>query len=150
MLTLLLFTVLVHNTPDGLEQKACIYFFESLFKENYDGYKVIEFENRTDTSRYWGVVYQCDNWDEKTKGNIVSTKPSNSVYVQANNTVVSTKKIQKNSRRLKMFVYSKIKVDDHYYVSIAVYKKFHFVDYYFIRFDSTGEIIDSCKTGEVI
>jgi hypothetical protein len=58
--------------------------------------------------------------------------------------------IRKNSGRLKVYVYSNIKVGNNYFVSISTYKKFRFTEYYFIKFDNEGNIIETCKTAEII
>jgi len=70
--------------------------------------------------------------------------------VKANAAGIKVKKIRKNSARLKVYVYSRIKVDNCYFVSIATYRKLRFTGYYFIKFDGEGNIIETCETGEII
>jgi len=149
-LTLIFLTTILADTPDNLEQKACDYFFDNIFSQDYKDYKVIEFQNQTDTSKYWGIVHQCKSWDQTTKGQIISATPAKTIDIKANTVDIRIKGINKNSGRLKIYVYSHIKVGDNYYVSIATYRKLRFAEYYFIKFDKEGRIIDTCKTGEII
>lgn len=149
-LTLVILTTFLSATPDGLEQKACDYFFSTIFRQEYQDYKVIEFQNQTDTSAYRGIVYQCKDWDQTTKGQIMSSKPARTVTIKANTQDIRVKTIRKNSARLKVYVYSNIKVGDNYFVSIATYRKLRFAEYYFIKFDSDGNIVGMCKVGEII
>ena len=85
-----------------------------------------------------------------TKEKIISSTPGKVVDVKANVTGLKVRKIKENSRRLKVSVSSRIKVDNTYFVSIATYRKLRFTEYYFIRFDKDGNIIETCKTGEII
>jgi hypothetical protein len=149
-LTVFLLATLFAETTDSLEQKACDYFFDNIFGREYRDYKVVEFQNTTDTSRYWGVVHQCKNWDEATKGEIVSAMPSRAVEIEANTNATRVKRINKRSGLLKIYVYSNIRVGENYYVSVAAYRKLRFAEYYFIKFDNKGTIIDTCKAGEII
>jgi hypothetical protein len=148
-LTLIILTFL-SDTPDSLEQKACDYFFDNIFRQEYQDYKVIEFQNQTDTSKYRGIVHQCKNWDQTTKEQIMSSAPGKTVGVKANTTAIRVKKIKQKSGRLKVYVYSSVKVGGNYFVSIATYRKLRFTEYYFIQFDNAGNIIGTCKTGEII
>jgi len=149
-LTIFSLTSLLSDTANNFEQKACDYFFENIFTQEYKDYKVIEFQTQTDTSKYWGVVHQCENWDQTTKGKIISSTPGKMVVVKANTPNIKLRKIRKSSGRLKVYVYSRVKVDNTYFVSIATYRKLRFAEYYFIRFDKEGNIIETCKTGEII
>jgi hypothetical protein len=149
-LTFFLLAISLPDRPDNLEQKACDYFFNNIFNKEYNEYKVIEFQNQTDTSKYWGVVYQCKNWDQTTREQITSATPGETVDVKANTAHIKVKRIRKTSGRLKVYVYSHIKVNDNYFVSIATYRKLRFAEYYFIKFDKEGNIIDTCKAGEII
>lgn len=133
-----------------MEQKACDYFFANIFSKEYSDYKVIEFDNETDTSKYWSIVHKCKNWDEKTKGNIMSGTPDKSTKVIAKGADLRVKRRTRNSGRLKVGVWSKIKVSGYYFVLIRVYRKKEFVVYYFIELDSDGNIIETCKQGETI
>jgi hypothetical protein len=148
-LTIFLLTSLPSGTTDNFEQKACDYFFENVFNQEYKDYKVIEFQTQTDTSKYWGIVHQCENWDQTTRDKIISSTPGEMVFVKAN-TNIKLRKIRKNSGRLKVYVYSRVKVENTYFVSIATYRKLRFAEYYFIRFDKEGNVIEACKTGEII
>jgi hypothetical protein len=134
----------------SLEQKACDYFFANIFKEEYPDYKVIEFDNQTDTTRYWGIVHKCKNWDDKTKSQIVSAIPDKSTQVIATTTDVRVKKRTKNSGRLKIGVWSKIKVGDNNFVLIGTYRKLRFAKYFLIELDREGKVIGTCKQGEII
>ena len=71
MIKLIILSLLTTFTDTSLEQKACDYFFANIFRAEYPDYKVIEFDNQTDTTTYWGIVDKCENWDDKTKGQIV-------------------------------------------------------------------------------
>jgi len=151
MIKLAILSLLTTFTDPGtsLEQKACDYFFSNLFKNEYADYKVIEFDNQTDTTRYWGIVHKCSNWDNKTKGQIVSVTPEKSTRVTAN-TDVRVRRTTKNSGRLKIAVWTKIKVDDSYFVLIGAYRKLRFAEYFFIELDKDGNVIGTCKQGEII
>ena len=150
-LALILLTTLLSDAPDSLEQKACDYFFDNIFRQEYQHYKVIEFQNQTDASDWnIGIVHQCKNWNQAIKGQIISSTPANTVDIKANTADVRVKKIEKNSRRLKVYVHSNIKVGDSYFVSITIYRKLRFADHYFIEFDNDGNIIHICETGEII
>jgi hypothetical protein len=149
-LTLILFATIFSDSTDNLEQKASDYFFDNFFQQDYAAYKVIEFKNLTDTSKYYGIIHKCENWDKETKYQIMSTKPSESVDIKAKTKDIKVKEIKKNSGRLKIYVYSSVKVGDNYFVSIATYKKLHFANYYFIKFNKDGNVIDTCRTGEII
>jgi hypothetical protein len=149
-LTLILLTITFSDSTDNLEQKASDYFFDNVFNQDYKEYKIIEFKNLTDTSKYYGIIHKCEDWDKETKYQIMSTKPGESVDITAKTKDVKIKNIKTNSGRLKIYVYSKVKVGDNYFVSIATYRKLHFANYYFIKFDKDGNIIDTCSTGEII
>src|SRR5687767_14569665 len=96
-LIFVLLTTVVSDKPDRLEQKASDYFFDNIFGQNYNDVKVIEFQNQTDTSKYWGTVHQCKNWDQKTSGLIMSSIPGKSVNVKAKREDIKIKSISKNS-----------------------------------------------------
>ena len=149
-LTLIFFLTTFTGQGTSLEQKACDYFFANIFKEEYPDYKVIEFDNQTDTTRYWGIVHKCKNWDNKTKRQIVSAIPDKSTQVIATTTDVRVKKRTKNSGRLKIGVWSKIKVGDNYFVLIGTYRKLRFAEYFLIELDNEGKILVTCKQGEII
>lgn len=149
-LTLILFTTIFSQSTGDLEQKACDYFFDTIFKQEYQDYKVIEFKTRTDTSKYYAIVHKCKNWDTATNVQIMSAHPSESVDVKAKLKEIKVKNIRKNSARLKISVYSRVKVGDNYFVSIAAYRKLRFANYYFFKFDKDGNIIETCKAGEII
>ncbi len=149
-LTIVLFLTSFTNPDTSLEQKACDYFFASIFKNEYPDYKVIEFDNRTDTTRYCGIVNKCENWNAKTTEQIASATPDKSTQVTASRAEIKVKKRITNSGRLKIRVWSKIKVDDNYFVLIGVYRKLRFAEYFFIELDRHGKVIGSCKQGEII
>lgn len=148
-LTLVLFTTIFFNSTDSLEQRATDYFFNVIFRGDYQGYKVIEFSNQTDTARYYGI-HKCENWDAYTKNLIVSTSPDKSTNVKVDLKDIRIKDVRQNSGRLKVYIHSKVKIGASYFVSIVVYKKIHFVNRYLIQFNESGDIIDMCKTGEII
>ena len=148
-LTMLFFLTALMDSGTSLEQKACDYFFSDIYKNEYPDYKVIEFDNQTDTTKYWGVVHKCKNWDNKTKGQIGSTTPDKSTLVTAT-TDVRIRQTTKNSGRLKIAVWSKIKVGDSYFVLIGAYRKLRFAEYFFIELNKEGKVIGTCKQGEII
>ena len=149
-LTILFLLTTITEPKPGLEQKAVDYFFANMFKEEYPDYSVIEFDNETDTTRYWGIVHQCNIWDDKTKGQIVSATPDKSTKVIPTTTDVKVKRRKRNSGRLRIGVWSKIEVGDNYFVLIRVYRKLRFAEYFFIELDREGKVISTCKQGEII
>jgi hypothetical protein len=149
-LTTLFFLMIFTDQGTSVEQKACDYFFANIFKTEYPDYKVIEFDNKTDTTRYWGIVQKCKNWDDKTKGQIVSAIPGKSTAVIASTTDVRVKKRTKNSGRLKIGVWSKIKVGDNYFVLIQTYRQLRFAEYFLIELNKEGKVVGTCKQGEII
>jgi hypothetical protein len=148
-LTLILFIIIFPDSTDNLEQKASDYFFDNIFKQEFQAYKVIEFKKQTDTSKY-GIVHKCGNWDKEIKYQIMSAASPKAIDIKANVKGIKVKSIGKNSGRLKIYVCSSVKVGDNYFVSIAAYRKLHFVNYYFIKFDRDKNIVETCKTGEII
>lgn len=148
-LTILLLTIFT-DPGTSLEQKACDYFFSNIFKDEYADYKVIEFDNQTETTKYWGIIHKCHNWDDKTKGQIISATPDESIQVVATTTDVRVKKRTNNSGRLKIGVWSKIKVGDNYFVLIGTCRKLRFAEYFLIELDEEGKVIETCKQGEII
>lgn len=146
----ILFLTIFNDPVANLEQKACDYFFSNIFKNRYADYKLVEFDNLTDTTRYWGIVQNCKNWNDKTKGQIVSTTPDKSTQVTATTKVARVKRTKKNSGRLKIRVWSKIKVGDNYLVLIKTYRKLRFAEYFFIELDKEGKIVQTCEQGEII
>jgi uncharacterized protein YuzE len=41
-------------------------------------------------------------------------------------------------------------VDDSYFVLIGAYRKLRFAEYFFIELDKDGNVIGTCKQGEII
>jgi hypothetical protein len=152
MIRLTIIFLLTTFTDPGtsVEQKACDYFFSDIFKKEYPDYKIIEFDNQTDTSRYWGIVHKCTNWDKETKRQILSATPDKSTQVIAITSGLKVKKTTKNSGRLRIGVWSKIKVGDNYFVLIGAYRKLRFAEYFLIELDKNGNVIGTCKQGEII
>lgn len=152
MIKLTILSLLTTFTGPGtsLEQKACDYFFSNIFKNEYADYKVIEFDNQTDTTRYWGIVHNCNNWGDKTKEQIESATPDKSIQIIATVTGVRVKKTTKNSGRLKIGVWSKVKIGDNYFVLIGAYRKLRFAEYFLIELDKEGKVTGTCKQGEII
>jgi len=149
-LTILSLLTTFTEPKTSLEQKACDYFFSEIFKKEYADYKAVEFDNKTDTAGYWGIVHGCMNWDDRTKGQIVSAIPEKPTQVTATVTDVRIKKTRRNSGRLKIHVSSRIKVENTYFVLIGAYRKLRFAEYFFIELDKAGNIIGTCKEGEII
>lgn len=116
----------------SLEQKACDHFFANIFRTEYPHYKVIEFDNQTDTTRYWGIVDKCQNWNDNTKRQILSRTPDKSTHVIATPANVRVKKRTKNSGRLKIGVWSKIEIGNNYFVLVGAYRKLRFAEYFFL------------------
>ncbi|MBX2967084.1 MAG: hypothetical protein KF845_13140 [Cyclobacteriaceae bacterium] len=149
-LAIALLTTTFADTTTSLEQKACDHFFSDIFRKEYAGYKVVEFDNQTDTAKYWGIVYGCKNWDEKTKEQIVSATPDKSTVVTVSLNDLKIKKMRTNSNRLKIHVSSKIRVGNNYFVLIGTYRKLRFAEYFYVELDHAGNIIGTCKKGEII
>jgi len=148
-LTIIFLLTTFTDSETSLEQRACDYFFDNVFKNEYPDYKVIEFDNQTDTTKYWGIIHKCTNWDDKTKGQILSATPDKSIRVTATTDIRVTKRTR-NSGKLKIGVWSKIKVGDSYFVLIGTYRKLRFAEYFLIELDMDGKIIGTCKQGEII
>ena len=134
----------------SLEQIATDYFFSDIFREEYPDYKAIEFDNQTDTSRYWSTTYKCVNWDDEIKRQILSSTPDRSTQVTATVTDLRVKKVTRNSGKLRISVWSKVKVGNSYFVLIGAYRKLRFSEYFLFELDSEGRIIQMCKQGEII
>jgi hypothetical protein len=150
ILTMLSLLTTFTDPEKSLEQKACDYFFANIFKDEYPDYKAIEFDNQTDTTKYLESVHKCNNWDDKTKAQIVSTTPDKSTHVSATATDLKVKRTKKNSGGLKIAVWSRVRVGNNYFVIIRAYRKLRFVEYFFIELDKEGKIIGTCKQGEII
>ena len=149
-LTIIFFLTIFTDFETSLEQNACDYFFVNVFKNNHPDYNAIEFDDQTDTTKYLGIVYKCENWNEKTKEQIVSTIPDKSTRVSANTQDVRVKKSAKNSGKLNIRVWSKIKVGDNYFVLIGAYRKLRFAEYFLFELNGEGKVIEVCKQGEII
>ena len=145
---LLLETVLSESTPN-YEQLSADYFFGTIWRQKYEDYKTIEFDNRTDTSIYIGHVYGCKEWIEEEKAEIAKAKRIGHVELNSRPTDIQIKK-RSNSRRLKLTIGTKIRLTDKVIVQISVYKPFEFVDHYFMKLNEAGQILDHCEFNEVI
>lgn len=145
---LLLGTVLGESSPD-YEQLTADYFFGTIWKQKYEHYKSIEFDNRTDTSIYLGHVYGCKEWAEDEKKEIATGQKNEPVGLNSRGANTPIKE-RSSSKRLKLTIGSKIQVGDEYIVQISVYKPFEFVDHYFIKLNMDGQIIDRCEFNEII
>lgn len=148
IISIILGTILTDSTP-SYEQLTADYFFGTIWKEKYQDYKSIEFENKTDTAVYVGHVYGCRNWSEEEKEEIKNGKTKEQIFLSCNSADISLKK-RSNSKRLKLKIGTKIQLGDTYVVQLTVYKPFEFVDHYFIKLDKDGKIIDRCEFNEVI
>src|SRR5687768_5076193 len=116
------------STPN-YEQLTADYFFETIWKQKYENYRSIEFDNTTDTTIYTGHVYGCEEWSEEEKKEIVKQRRKEQVELNSRPADVSIKK-RSNSKRLKLTIGTKIALRDKYIVQISVYKPFEFVDHY--------------------
>jgi hypothetical protein len=149
-LTIIFLLATFAQPETSLEQNACDYFFSDVFKKEYPDYKVIEFSNQTDTTRYPGIVHKCKNWDADKKRQIIFATPGKSIQVIAATKDVKIRKRTVNSGKLKIRVWSRIKVGENYFVLIGTYRKLRFAEYFFMEFDKDGKIIGICKQGEII
>jgi|GEM_PF-5654872 len=135
------------------EQIAIDYFFERIFPQDFKEYNVVESNQRTkiDESYGYGFVYQCDNYGIQLIDKILNSKATSSTFINSNKCPVKTRKIRKNSSRLKIEVYSRVQIENQFFVYINVYKKLHFVEHYILTVDQTrGRLIDSCHFSEII
>jgi len=145
---IILGAMLTDSTP-RYEQLATDHFFQTLLKQSYQDYKSIEFDNRTDTARYAGHVFGCDKWEMEERKEIDKGQTKNIIELKTPTTNISIRKTGK-SKRLKLFIGTKIPVRDAFVVQIDVYKPFEFVDHYFIKFEKSGKIVDMCESNEII
>ena len=145
---ILLGTILTDSTP-SYEQLTVDYFFKTIWKQKYAGFKSIEFENQTDSKMYVGHIYGCREWDEMDKKEIENGKTNEIIELTSKHPDISIKK-KSNSKRLKLTIGTKIQFGDTYVVQMTVYKPLEFVDHYFIKFDKDGKIIDQCEFNEII
>lgn len=145
---LLLGTISGQSTPNH-EQLTVDYFFGTIWKQKYEDYKSIEFDNRTDTSLHLANIYRCKEWTENEKKEIAAGKQNE--QVELNSRLADTRiKARSNSKRLKLTVGAKVRLGDQYIVQISIYKPFEFVDHYFIKLKADGKIIDTCEFNEII
>ncbi len=145
---ILLGTILTYSTS-SYEQLAADYFFGTIWKEKYQDYKSIEFENKNDTTIYVGHVYGCEEWTETDKKEIQKGKTNTQIVLNSKPTDILIKK-RSNSKQLKLRVGSKIQLGDTYVVQMTVFKPLEFVDHYFIKMDKDGKIIGKCEFKEII
>lgn len=145
---ILLGTILTDSNP-SYEQLTADYFFGTIWKEKYQDYKSIEFENKTDTTVYVGHVYGCRNWSEGDKKEIKDGRTTKQIELNCKPTGISVRG-KSNSKRLKLLIGTKIQLGDTYVVQVTVYKPLEFVDHYFIKLDKKGKIIDRCEFNEII
>ena len=137
------------NPTPSYEQLAADHFFQTLLKQRYQDCKSIEFDNRTDTARYAGHVYGCDKWDMEERKEIDKGQTKSIIELKTPTTNISIRKTS-NSKRLKLFIGTKIPVGDAFVVQIDVHKPFEFVNHYFIKFEKGGKIVDMCEINEII
>ena len=151
MLTIIyiLFATLSTDLTPSYEQLTADYFFETIWKEKYQDYKSIEFDNKTDTAIYVGHVYGCHAWNQSDKQDIKNGKTTRQIVLNCKPTDISIRS-RSNSKRLKLLIGTKIPLGDTYVVQLAVYKPLEFVDHYFIKMDKDGKIIDKCEFNEII
>lgn len=158
MMTIVLFLLgtITTDSSKNYEQLTANYFFETILKSNYNDFRLVEFDNKSDTTVYIGFVYSCESWRntkveaikelkelKQPKGvkEITLTKPSS--------VKIKTKKIS-DSRHLKLKIGTMIQLGDNYLVPFIVYEPREFVDHYFLKFDKDGRIIDKCEIREIM
>jgi predicted transcriptional regulator len=146
----LLLVIVFTDTAPAYEQLAINHFFESLVFQRYPDLKSVELATKTDTSIHFGIVYNCTQWDEKTKKEIFSQSTSEPKELKIPESSIAIKKIRDRSGRLKIYVSSRKKVGDSYVVQIIAYRKLRFVDHFFYQFDNNGRLISSCEQSEII
>ena len=158
MMTIILFLLGTISTDSSknYEQLTTDYFFETIWKQNYKDFRVIEFDNKADTSVYIGFIYSCEQWTNaevkpikelkelKRQKGISEIKLSKPPSVK-----VRTKKIS-DSRHLKLKVGTMIQLGDTYLVPFIIYELREFVDNYFLKFDKDGRVIDKCEIREIM
>lgn len=149
LIQLFLVAVLIETSP-VYEQLAVNHFFETFVSLKYPDLKSVELATKTDTSIYFGIVYNCTQWDEKTKKDILSQSPEDPRELKIPESSIPIKKIRDRSGRLKIYVSSRKKIGDTYIVKIMAYRKLRFVDHIIYQFDSNGRLIDTCEMNEII
>ncbi|MDO1451572.1 hypothetical protein Q0590_35195 [Rhodocytophaga aerolata] len=149
LIQLLLVIVLTDTTP-AYEQLAVDHFFESLVSQKYPDLKSVELATKTDTSIHFGIVYNCTQWDEKTKKEISTLSTDAPKELKLPESSIPIKNIRDRSGRLKIYVSSRKKIGDSYVVKIMAYRKLRFVDHFFYQFDNNGRLIGSCEQSEII
>ena len=140
--------ILMDPTP-RYEQLATDHFFDTIWKQKYQDFNVVEFDNKTDTSIHVGHIYGCEKWSTGEKKAFEKGKTKEQIQLEPKGNNIRIKKIS-NSNRLKLFIGKYIQSSDEYVVQIEVYKPYSFVNHYFIKFDKDGRIIDSCEFDEII
>ena len=151
MVTVLIFLfVRIHSDPTPVyEELAFEYFFGTIWKQKYNGEKLVEFDRRTDSRISLGLIYGCRTWEEQFKQDFEKGRTTEVVELPSKLPNVTIRKMS-DSKRLKLKIGAKVKVGDVYIIQLVVYKPLEFVDHYFLKFDLDGNIIDKCEFNEVI
>lgn len=132
------------------EQLASGYFFEYLFEKEFSDVEVIEFNGRTDTTGYYGVVFQCSNWNDSLKKQISHSQTKEIKDIDIPHLGLKVKPERKRSKRLKIRISPALEVKQRTFVFISVYKRMHFVNYYMFELNKEGQVVDICTTSEII
>lgn len=158
MMTIILFLLGTMSTDSlkNYEQLTADYFFETIWNKNYKDFKVIEFDNKSDTSVYIGFIYSCDQWRstearriEELKGLKRQKGLKETTLKKPSSVRIRTRKIS-DSRHLKLKIGTMIQLGDYYLVPFIVYEPREFVDNYFLKFDKDGHLIDKCEIREIM
>jgi len=133
------------------EQIALDYFFENIFKNDFPEYKVIEFNDHAHSDCYYGIVNHCEDFGESLKEKIIHEDCGPSVIINADKSPVRVTRIKEHSSKLKVDVFSKIELQQNYYIHISVYRKLRFVEHYIFTINKENrEVVNVCRAGEII
>lgn len=150
ILVISLFGLSFGNREVPYEQVASDYFFEHLFNNEYPYIKTIEFNERTDTTGYYGMVYQCSNYNESLKKQIANIQSKEITKIDVSTFNVKIKREKWRSKRLKLKVSPALSVENRNFVIISIYKRWHFVNNYLFELNKEGQVVDICNTSEII
>jgi hypothetical protein len=145
-----LFSVFIEEQKPNYEQLAVEHFFQNTLPEKYPNLKSVEFNPKTDTSLYIGIVMTCKQWEEGTRKKFYDQPLENSKTLRIPESLIKIKKVRNRSNRLSIAVSPSRQVENKHYVYISAYKKLRFIDHYIFEFNQEGRIISICRTSEVI
>ncbi|WP_205504572.1 hypothetical protein [Rufibacter psychrotolerans] len=146
----LLLILAFSGTEPEFEQLAADHFFKNIFSEKYPDLKAAELDTKTDSTLHFGIVMNCQQWDEETRKKVYSGGYGKQQELALPNSDIKIKKHRKYTNRLKIAVSPRRKVGDNFYVEVIAYKKLNFVDYFIFRFERDGRLVSICNKSEII